>query len=335
MGSPEQRMSFAEMGREERSRGMQLGAIDSCEDYTPQERASFVLHICFALASIPLNFINGYAGLLVLPYLLFLTLRPKSQYLLPIIIILAYSSPLRLFFCTACFLYVLFHSNQLRRYGLFGAWCLYLCLSPFFIWYFYQKTQMSRYLAGVGDLASGFGTYFMFACAFWSVLCIRRMGVTFLKGLFYWSLFLVLLMSFIAVERDASMVDDAGKSLFTRQLFLAIPVCAATFAYFILERRRELRRIGLLAGFACIVLALDFFKILRYSLTFTCLGLMVFSSVCLSQGIIGGHTGTIPWHWRSDLSSMHCWVGAGVSGLLQDNMLWGELHEGRRFDDVL
>lgn len=256
---------------------MRFDELKICEDYTARERSSFVFHTLLALASVPLNFINGYAGLLALPYLLFLTLRPKSQYLLPIIIILAYSSPLRLFFCTACFFYVLFHMNQLRRYGLFGVWWLYLCLSPFFIWYFYQKTQMVSYLVGVGDLASGFGTYFMFACAFWAVLCIRRMGTTFLKGLFYWSLFLVFLVSFVGVERDATMAEDAGKGLFTRQVFLAIPICAATFSYFILRKSRELRKIGLLAGLACLVLALDFLKILHYDLTFTCIGLMILS----------------------------------------------------------
>lgn len=257
---------------------MRILSSESYGDYTPQERASFFLHVSLALASVPLNFINGYAGLIIFPYLLFLTLKPRSQYLLPIIIILAYSSPLQLVFCFGCFFYVLFHMNQLRRYGLVRVWGLYLCISPFFIWYFYQKTQLAQRLLGVGDLASGFGTYFMFASAFWAVLSIRRVGITFVKGLLCWSLFLVMFVSILGTEHEPLNEMENTARIFCRQVFWAIPFCAATFCFFILERRRKFAWLGFGAGLGCFVLFLDIVGILRYKLSFTSMGLMLMSS---------------------------------------------------------
>lgn len=246
--------------------------LDGCEDYTPHERSAFFLHVSISLLSIPLNFVSGYAGLLMFPYLLFLTFKARSYCLLPIIIVLAYSSPLRLVFVLGCFLYTCLHANQLRKYRLLGAWLFYLCLFPFFLWFFYKKITLPQELLGVGDLNAGWGTYFMFSCAFWAVLTMRKMGKTFFAGMLYWSLFLISLVSFVGTE-NMTASDDAYTGIFCRQVFWAIPFCVAAFCFCLMEDGKSVFRYRIASGAGCLFLFLDWLGILHYDITFTQIGL--------------------------------------------------------------
>ena len=186
------------------------------------------------------------------PYLLFLTFKARSYCLLPIIIVLAYSSPLRLVFALGCFLYTCLHANQLRKYRLWGVWLFYLCLFPFFLWFFYKKITLPQELLGVGDLNVGWGTYFMFSCAFWAVLTMRKMGKTFFTGLLYWSLLLISLVSFVGAE-DMPANDDAYSRIFCRQVFWAIPFIVAAFCFCLMEHGKSVFWHKIASGAGCLL----------------------------------------------------------------------------------
>ena len=247
------------------------------DDYSPADKQDFLLNVFIALASVPFSLFFGYSGLILTPYVLYMVFKPRSIYLLPLIIILAYSSPLRMVFCTGCFLYVMCHFQDLRRYKLLVAWLLYLLLLPFFIWYFHAKLQIPRYVGGVGELTSGFGTYFMMACAFWAAISIRTLGRTFYNGILYWSIFQIVHMSLLGsgAMDDTTAATRSGNILFCRQSFLSIALVAGFWVYCVLNRGMRQSKMAIISFFGVCLLAIDFLGLLRYKLTFTGLGLMM------------------------------------------------------------
>lgn len=247
------------------------------DDYSPADKQAFLLNTLMSLASVPLSLFFGYSGLVLMPYVLYMVFKPRSIYLLPLIIILAYSSPLRIVFCAGCFLYVMFHITELRRYKLLGAWLFYLCLAPFFIWYFHARLKMPRFVGGVGELTSGFGTYFMMACAFWAAIGIKQLGRTFYSGILYWSLFQIVHMSLLGsgAMDDTAAATRSGNILFCRQSFLSIAIVCGSWLYCLLNKQMRQTKFAFISFVGVFLLGVDFLGLLRYKLTFTGLGLML------------------------------------------------------------
>ena len=121
--------------------------------YTSVERSRFISHVALAVVCLPFYYLFPFHfGLVTSPYLFFLAIRPKNEYLLPVILHTLYGSQQRAFFILGCFLYVLFHFPELRRYSLHWLYLFYMLLLPYFIWFFWQKLSMPRNVPGVGDI---------------------------------------------------------------------------------------------------------------------------------------------------------------------------------------
>lgn len=250
-----------------------------CDKYSRAQIQSFYLHVAIAILCVPFYIVSPHTfGLLTSPYVFFLAIRPRPEFLLPIIMQMAYGGQQRYFFCLGCFVYVLFHSAQLRRYKVSWIYWIYMALTPFFVWFFYQKLMGPRYVGSIGEVTGGLGTFFLFSTFFWALLAVRNLDRRFFVGLLYWSLFLVLSVSVGAGGESAS--DDEGFGFFSRSLFWAIPYIIVSSYCLMMQRRRQiLPLIASLGG--TILLILDFVRILRYPITFTQTGLAIFAVLTL------------------------------------------------------
>lgn len=249
--------------------------------YSTAEKRSYKLHLAFAILCLPLYILmSSTFGLIISPYLVFLALNPKPQYLLPVIIHMAYGSQQRAFFCLGCFIYVMIHFGELRKYSLGLLYALYVALLPFFIWYVIEKYNGPRFVGGIGEVTGGLSEYLAFSAAFWGAIAIKKIGREFILGLLGWSVFLVFVVSF-KTSSDSIMSSNidivGGISLFSREVFFAIPfLWAALYAFWFREKRKFTAERSL-ATFGCFLLLLDALHILKYSLTFTQLGLCMFA----------------------------------------------------------
>ena len=254
--------------------------------YTPQEKQSFWVHTLFAVACLPLYyFVPTLFGLVISPYLLYLALAPKPQYLLPVVLHMAYGSQQRYFFCMGCFIYALMHYDQLVRLSLHLIFCIYLAILPFFIWYLFQKINGPKWVGGIGEVTGGIGQYFVFSTVFWGALAINKIDRLFYRGFLVFSLMLILVVSLKSGNAGSPLQENGGaRSLFSRELFFSIPFACGMFWYSLTAKRLDLRFELMLSGLCTVIFFLDFVGLLRYSTTFTQLGSLLFTVFMIVVG---------------------------------------------------
>ena len=255
---------------------------DFWAEYTPVERHRFLSHTLFAVVCLPLYYLFPFHfGLLTAPYLFFLGIRPKNEYLLPIILHCLYGSQQKFFLVLGCFLYVILHFNELRRYSLHWLFICYMLLLPYFLWFFWEKIHMPRYVAGIGEIIGGIFTHFVFVMAFWAALVVKKTGRPFFRGMVLWAFVLLAVMSFVGggamldIERTG---EYASRTVFSRHIFWAMPFLAATFTYCLFSRRKDYLVEKVLSLVGCVIIVLDFFHLTKCDVTFTQLGMCVLSS---------------------------------------------------------
>lgn len=178
-----------------------------CDDvrfYRPlsrNEKKVFALHMVIALLCIPLYWVApALFGLIVSPYLVYLILRPRSEYLLPLIIHTFYGSQQQYMMLLACFVYVLTHIERIRLSRLLVPFCVYLLGLPFFVWYTFARYNAFGGGIGHGGTFEGLCYYFAFAPFFWAALTIKRIDRSTFHGLVYLSFWFVL-SGFIGVGK--------------------------------------------------------------------------------------------------------------------------------------
>lgn len=252
-------------------------------EYTPVERQRFIAHTLVAVICLPLYYLFPFHfGLLTAPYLFYMAIRPKNEYLLPIILHCLYGSQQKFFLVLGCFLYVIVHFNELRRYSLHWMFLFYMLLLPYYLWFFWEKLHMPRYVAGVGEMIGGLFTHLVFVLAFWAALVVKKTGRPFFRGMVLWSFGLLVVMSFVG---GGAMLDiegtgeHASRTVFSRHIFWAMPFIASTFSYCLFSRRKDytVEKVISFAGSAIIVL--DFFHLTKCDVTFTQLGMCIFASI--------------------------------------------------------
>ena len=250
--------------------------------YTSVERSRFIFHVALAVACLPFYYLFPFHfGLVVSPYLFFLAIRPKNEYLLPVILHTLYGSQQRFFFVLGCFLYVLFHFPELRRYSLHWMYLFYMLLLPYFIWFFCQKLSMPRNVPGVGDMVGGLFSHFVFSIAFWAALVVKKTGRPFFRGMVIWSFLLLVIMSVIgggAVIDIEGTGEFADRTVFSRLIFWAMPFLSASFIFCFFSKGHGYGLEKLLSSIGCFLIVLDFFHLTKCDVTFTQLGLVVFSA---------------------------------------------------------
>lgn len=146
------------------------------ERFDKHELTRFVLHTLFALACVPVYMSPYYAlfGLLTGTALLYFIFRPRSEYLLPLMIHTMWGSQQRYIMLAGCFLYALVHFNRLRQYKLQGIFVVYLLVLPFFIWHTWKRYVWFGGGIGAGGTFLSMSYYLAFAPFFWGVIaCLR------------------------------------------------------------------------------------------------------------------------------------------------------------------
>ena len=248
------------------------------EGYTPLERRRFLFHTAIAVACLPFYYLFPFKfGLLTIPYLFFLSIRPQSEYLLPVILHTLYGSQQRFFFVLGCFLYVLFHFKELRKYSLHWLYLFYMLLLPYFIWFFWQKLSMPQNVPGVGNLVGGLFSHFVFAIAFWSALVVKKTGRPFFRGMVIWSFFLLVVMSVIegGARIDIEGTSEfADRTFFSRLIFWAMPFLSASFIYCLCSKNHGYGLEKILSLLGCFLIVLGFFHLTKCGVSFTLLGLV-------------------------------------------------------------
>ena len=250
--------------------------------YTSVERSRFISHVALAVVCLPFYYLFPFHfGLVTSPYLFFLAIRPKNEYLLPVILHTLYGSQQRAFFILACFLYVLFHFPELRRYSLHWLYLFYMLLLPYFIWFFWQKLSMPRNVPGVGDMVGGLFAHLLFSVAFWATLVVKKTGRPFFRGMVIWSFLLIVIMSVIG---GGAMIDIEGtgefadRTVFSRLIFWAMPFLSSSFIFCVFSKKHGYGLEKMLSSIGCFFILLDFFHLTKCDVTFTQLGLVVFSA---------------------------------------------------------
>ncbi len=157
------------------------------------DRNSFLLHTAIAIFCIPLYIkIPTLACVLFSPYLVYLILKPRSVYLLPLIIHTFYGSWQQYLMLTACLVYCFAHWQELRRRGLGALFFVYMLGLPFFLWYTFARYRVFGGGIGHGGTFEGICYYFAFAPFFWCVIAVKRIGLGFFNGLLTLSFWFVL-----------------------------------------------------------------------------------------------------------------------------------------------
>ena len=249
--------------------------------YTPSERQRFIFHTVIAFLSLPFYYLFPFKfGLIMSPYLFCLAMRPKSEYILPVIIQCIYGSQQRYFFALGCFFYVLFHFNSLRRFGLHWIYLLYISTLPYFIWFFWEKMHMPMFDPGIGARLGGLFTHFVFSIGFWAALVVRKTGRPFFRGMIIWSFLLIVVMAVIGGGATLDIYgtgEGAARSFFSRMIFWSMPFISSSLIYLLVTRNRGFGLEKLLCVIGCLILVLDFFHLTHCPMSFTMVGLCLFS----------------------------------------------------------
>lgn len=259
---------------------MNINTHNLWDGYSPIERRRFLFHTTIAVCCLPLYYLFPIRfGLLMMPYLLFMGLVPKNEYLLPVILHMLYGSQQRYAFILGCFIYVLIHCFELRRYSLHWLYVFYMALLPYFLWYFWQKLHMPRFVDGVGQYIGGLFSHLLFSVAFWGAIVVKKTGRPVFRGLVLMSLILVLLMALIGGGASIDRGDGEGAThtVYSFVCFFAISFLAASCAALFSKRTHGYVFEKFCALIGCVVLALGFFHITKFPLSFTGLGLALLS----------------------------------------------------------
>ena len=251
-------------------------------DYTPAERNRFMLHTMIAVACLPLYVMFPFKfGLLTAPYLFFLAVRPRNEYLLPIIIHMIYGTQQRLLFLFGCFLYVLIHCSELRKHGLSWAYAFYMVCFPYFLWYFWQKLHMPRFETGIGQYFGGLMSHFVFSAAFWGALVVKKTGRPFFRGIVFVLFGLILSLAVVGggATLDRGMGEGESHTVFSHMIFYAAPVMAASFVFLCLSRRQGFEVEKIVSGIGCLIILTGVVGLHKLNVTFTVLGLSLFAAL--------------------------------------------------------
>ena len=253
--------------------------------YSLQEKRRFLFHTMIAIVCLPLYYLFPFHfGLITAPYLFFLAICPRNEYLLPIILHCIYGSQHRFFLCLGAFIYVLFHFAQLRKYSLNWLYFFYMLLFPYFVWFFWQKLTMPRYVPGVGEMIGGLFAHLVFVMVFWAALVVKKTGRPFFRGMVLWAFSLLLLMSLVGGGASIGIEgtgDYSSRTVFSRHIFWAMPFLVATFVYCQFTSRKGDYLLEKLVSFVgCLIITLNFFHLTRCDVTFTQFG------TCVLAGLI-------------------------------------------------
>lgn len=249
--------------------------------YTPFERKRFLFHTVIAIACLPLYYLFPFKfGLFVSPYLFFLAVRPKNEYLFPIVIHMLYGTQQRYFFMLGCFIYVLLHCMELRRYALGWVYGLYMLALPYFLWFLWQKMQMPRFGSGIAENFGGLMTHFVFAPAFWGALVVKKTGRPFFRGMLAVSVGLLLAMSLLGGGASLDRGDGMGaeRTVFSYLFFFAVAWIPSAFVFVMRQKVRGYAVEKFLCYVGILLIVFGFFHVLRFSLSFTGVGLGIFSA---------------------------------------------------------
>lgn len=245
-------------------------------------RGSFLLHMAIAIFCVPLYILApALTGLLVSPYLVYLILKPRSVYLLPLIVHTFYGSWQQYLMLIACLLYCLGHVYELRRRGLLSLFCVYMLGVPFFIWYTAARYQIFGGGIGHGGTFEGITYYLAFIPFFWCAIAIKRIEKGFFMGLLLLSLWFVL-SGFVGF-RSLNGGDDALLGTFSRFSSWGgvYVVCVFIWSYF----AHASIAIRLLSGLGSLMFFLGFFHVGGALIPFHLVGsaLLGCAIICLSK----------------------------------------------------
>lgn len=209
------------------------------------------------------------SGVLVSPYLIFLIIKPRQEYLIPLILHTWYGSQQRYFILAVCFLYALFHYRQMQTLGVQILFSIYLLFIPFFIWYTCARISAFHSFL-TGGIYEGISYYFSFAPFFWAALSFRHIDKHVYRWLMFVS-FLIVLKEFVShgSEDNASL---SGISIFGYILTYtrfhswgSVYMVVACFWAFVTKQSTQVKMIS---AFAALLFVLGFFHIGRTLIPF-------------------------------------------------------------------
>ena len=236
-------------------------------DLTPQERTRFWMCFWFAVVSLFVYQMPGVGtlyGLMTGPFLMFMVFKGSPVYLLPLFVHFCYGRQQLYFIVLACFLYCLVNTHRISQKGLLLPWLLYWSLSPFFIWYTWERYRLFGGIFAVGGTLEGFGYYWSLAPFFWAAIVVKRLPKTFFDGLFWFSL------AFFMVYAVSSYLPVS----FHHSRFLALAESyAPIYVFWSLVRKERIDKVkfaGALAG--CLVYATGLLRIFGPPITFSQVG---------------------------------------------------------------
>ncbi len=178
---------------------------------------SFFMHTAIALMCWPLYWMSPWIfGVAVSPYIIFLVLRPRQEYLLPLILHTWYGSQQRYAMLLACFIFAISHFRHLQMIKLHIIFFIYLLFAPFFIWYTGARISAFHSLV-TGGVYEGMSYYLSFAPFFWAAIVFRRLSKKFFSWLMIFSLLIVVRGFFFSSSDDAGLLT--GRTIFSYSRF--------------------------------------------------------------------------------------------------------------------
>lgn len=236
-------------------------------DFTPAERTRFWACFWFAVVSLlvyQVPVIGTLYGLLTGPFLMYMIFKGSPVYLLPLFVHFCYGRQQLYFIVFACFLYCLVNTHRITQKGLFFPWLLYLALSPFFIWYTWERYRLFGGIFAVGGTLEGFGYYWSLAPFFWAAIVVKRLPKTFFDGLFWFS-FALFMVYAVTSYLPASF-------RYTRFLMLAESY-APIYVFWSLVRKERIDKVKFaFALMGSLVYATGLLRIFGPKITFTQVG---------------------------------------------------------------
>ncbi len=244
----------------------------------------FLTHTMAALLCWPLYWASPWIfGVAVSPYLVYLIVKGRQEYLLPLILHTWYGSQQRYIMLAACFLYALFHYRHLQRLGLHIIFTVYLLFLPFFMWYTGARIALFHSFV-TGGVYEGISYYFSFAPLFWAAIVFRRLDKRFFWGLMIAS-FWVVFRGFLLKPTD----DDGlltGSTLFSYSRFHSwgsvylFVVCVWAFL------TKQSTKVKLISSCAALMFVLGFLHIGRSLIPFHLAGAAGLGAVVVFVGAI-------------------------------------------------
>lgn len=246
---------------------------DLGEGMTPLQRKAMVMHTIIAIFCIPFySVMPALFGLVVSPYIMWMILSPKQEYLLALVIHFLYGSQQRYLALLAAFVYCIFHIDMLLRRRVLFVFLLYLCSFPFFIWYTVLRYKAFGGGIGMGGTFEGLGYYFGMSYFFWAVAAFGRMKRDVVLGVVTTSGIFVIIFFF----------GQCGLN-FTRFVFWAYPLMPPFCLWMFMKKGTSKRhkRVFALVFICSFMLLLGLLSIGGYSVTFTLMGSSAFACLLI------------------------------------------------------